>query len=305
MDNLPTTWYYEYLTPELFQAYALRGIIYRGRTLYQAVEVLETGPFGRCLVLDGKTQSAEADEFVYHEALAHPVLTTHPAPERVFIAGGGEGATLREVLSHRCVHSAVMVDLDREVVDLCRRYLPNHHQGAFDDPRLQLYHEDAQTFLERHPGAFDVVILDVPDPLEGGPAYLLYTQEFFELVRSRLTDAGLMVVQAGTCGPTSYTEVFTAIYKTVASVFPITCGYRAYVPSFGAMWGFVISSLQHDPRILASDEIDRRLSERLQRSLRYYDGTTHQGLFALPKYLRQGLEEETRLITRANPVFAV
>lgn len=305
MDSLPTKWYYDYLTPELFQACALRSVVYRGRTLYQAVEVLETVPFGRCLVLDGKIQSAEVDEFVYHEALVHPVLTTHTAPERVFIAGGGEGATLREVLSHRCVRSAVMVDLDREVVDLCRQHLPRHHQGAFDDPRLQLHYEDAQAFLEQHADLYDVIILDVPDPLEGGPAYLLYAQEFFELVRSRLTGAGLMVVQAGSCAPILYTEVFTAIHNTVASVFPLTCGFRAYVHSFGAMWGFVIGSLQQDPRALAPEEVDRRLSERLQRSLRYYDGTTHQGLFAMPKYIRKGLEEETRIITRANPVFAV
>ena len=85
-----------------------------------------------------------------------------------------------------------MVDLDREVVDLCKEHLPNHHQGSFDDPRVTLLHEDALAYLDQRGEPFDVVIIDVPDPLEGGPAYLLYTVEFYELVRSRLEPGGLM-----------------------------------------------------------------------------------------------------------------
>ena len=41
-----------------------------------------------------------------------------------------------------------MVDLDELVVSMCRKYLPNHHQGAFDDPRLTLLHEDASIHRE-------------------------------------------------------------------------------------------------------------------------------------------------------------
>ena len=76
MQDPPTKWYYEYITPELFQASHLTQTLYSGRTPYQQVEVIETAPFGRCLVLDGRTQSSEADEFVYHETLVHPALTT-------------------------------------------------------------------------------------------------------------------------------------------------------------------------------------------------------------------------------------
>ena len=65
------------------------------------------------LLLDGKSQSAEADEFVYHELLVHLALLLHPNPKRVFIAGGGEGATAREALKHRSVEEVVMVDIDK------------------------------------------------------------------------------------------------------------------------------------------------------------------------------------------------
>ena len=309
MDRLPdpAAWHLEHISPDLVQAAELRQVLYTGRTKYQHVSIVETGSFGRTLVLDGKTQSAEADEFVYHEGLVQPVMTAHSGPRHVFIAGGGEGATAREVLRHRAVEQVGMVDLDAEVVDLCRRYLPNHHAGAFDDPRLQLHHDDALAYLEGTPQRFDVIIIDVPDPLESGPAYLLYTAEFYELVRSRLNPGGLMVAQAGPAGPTNHGEVFTAIHHTVGSQFPQAFPYRLYVPSFGTLWGFVIGGLADSPAVsgMHPGEIDQRLQDRLASTLRFYDGTTHTGLFALPKYLRQALDAEARFITKDAPIYAV
>jgi len=136
MHQPPTRYYYEHITPSLKLISELTKIHYVGDTKYQHVEILETQPFGRQLVLDGRTQSSEADEFVYHESLVQPGMAAVDNPRTVFIAGGGEGATLREVLSHKSVQRVTMVDLDKEVVDLCKQYLPRHHQGAFDDPRL-------------------------------------------------------------------------------------------------------------------------------------------------------------------------
>ena len=302
-----TTWYLEFINPDLVQAAGLRQILYTGQTKYQQVSLIETSPFGRTLVLDGKTQSAEADEFIYHEALVQPAMTAHAEPRRIFIAGGGEGATAREVL--RCPTTEVvhMVDLDAEVVALCRQHLPNHHAGAFDDPRLHLHIDDALSYLEHTDERFDVIIIDVPDPLEGGPAYLLYTQEFYGLVRSRLRPGGLMVAQAGAAGPTNCTEVFTAIHATMASVFPQAFPYRAYIPSFGTLWGFVIGGLEDAPSVAAqtAEEIDARINGRLSSPLRFYDGVTHAGLFNLPKYLREALSSERRLITKDSPLYAI
>ena len=301
----PSRWYYEYITPNLFLASHLTRVLYTGKTRYQRIEIIETVPFGRCLILDGRTQSSDADEFVYHEALVQPGLTSLAHPRSVFIAGGGEGATLREVLSHRTVEQVVMVDLDQEVVELCQEYLPNHHQGAFDDPRLSLVHDDAGRYLEENTACYDFLIIDIPDPLEAGPAYLLYTKEFYSLARQRLNDGGLVVVQAGPAGPLNYHEVFTAIHHTISAVFPIAAPYRVYMPSFGSAWGFVLAGERLDPKALTSSEVDDRVAARLARPLRFYDGATHSGLFALPKYLREALAREDRLITRDNPLYAV
>ncbi len=309
MDRLPSgkTWHIEAVTNELLMALALRGVLFEGDTPYQHVEVLDTVPFGRALVLDGRTQSTEADEWVYHEGLVQPVMIAHADPRRVFIAGGGEGATAREVLRHRSVTEVVMVDLDRQVVELCREHLPQHHRGAFDDPRLTLLHEDALAYLRNAAEPFDVMVIDVPDPLEGGPAYLLYTQEFYRLVRSRLRPGGLVVVQAGPAGPTNVTEVFTAIARTMGTTFDRTHASRVFVPSFATMWGFVAGGLEGSPDVTgsAAEEIDRRIAARLTSALAYYDGTAHRGLFALPKYVREALAAETRVITEADPLYAV
>jgi len=301
----PSRWYYEYITPNLFLASHLTRVLYTGKTRYQRVEIIETVPFGRCLILDGRTQSSEADEFVYHEALVQPGLASLAHPRSVFIAGGGEGATLREVLSHRTVEQVVMVDLDQEVVDLCKEYLPTLHQGAFEDPRLTLVHDDAAKYLEKNPARYDLLVIDIPDPLESGPAYLLYTREFYDLARQRLKDDGLLVVQAGPCGPLNYHEVFTAIHHTLSAAFPVVAPYRVYMPSFGSAWGFILAGERLDLPAVSPDEIDARLAARLTRPLRLYDGATHSGLFSMPRYIREALAKEKRLITRDNPLYAV
>ncbi len=298
-------WHYELITPDLYQAERIDHVYFSGRTPYQDVVVQDGAAFGRSLALDGKTQSTEVDEFVYHEGLVHPAMISLPSPTSVFVAGGGEGATIREVLKHVTVESVVMVDIDSKVVELCREYLPNHHQGSFDDPRVELVHADALAYLESTSERFDVVVIDVPDPLEAGPAYLLYTQEFYGLVRDRLRPSGVMVSQSGPTGPSFYEQCFSAVANTVASVFPVVTLSETFVPSFGSTWGFVIGSLGEDPADLPPDEVDERIAARITGQLRYFDGTTLRGMVSVPKYLRESVAGEKRIITRDTPLFVV
>jgi spermidine synthase len=301
MDNSNTEWIQEYITSNLYQMMAIRGRVFSTRTAYQEVEVVDSLQHGRCLLLDGKTQSAEADEFIYHEGLVHPAMVTHPNPVSVFIAGGGEGATLREALAHNTVERAVMVDLDSEVVEVCVRYLPNHHRGAFDDPRTELHHRDAREYLETTQDTYDVIIIDLPDPQEAGPASLLYTQNFYRLLSQRLNPQGLMAVQSEPC-MVGNLEAFSAINNTLRSVFPHVYPYHIMVPSFASDWGFNLASLGPNPLALNVQEVDRRLADRGCASLRFYDGVTHNGLFALPKHVRTTLENEQRIITEDDPL---
>lgn len=294
-------WLYDEVSPDLAQLHRIKKVIYSGRTEFQSVEIVDTRSFGICLVLDGKIQSSERDEFIYHEALVHPAMLSHACPEAVFIAGGGEGATLREVLAHKTVKRVVMVDIDRQVIDICRRYLSLFHQGSFDDSRLELCFADARGYLQETNDRFDVVIIDLVEPLEEGPACLLYTQEFYQLVKERLNPGGIMSVQSGASGWTNL-QNFAAIINTLKSVFAIVCPYQAYVPSFVDLWGFATASQSINPTELLSEGVDRSIAARLLRKPKSYDGLTHQSLFILPKHTRHQLAITKRIITDKKPI---
>jgi len=267
-------------------SYEVTSVLARARTTFQDVEIVETRGFGRALFLDGQPQSAVADEYVYHEALVHPALIAHAAPKRVLIAGGGEGATLREVLRHPGVERTVMVDIDGELVDLCRQHLTDMHQGAFDDPRADVVIGDALAYLREHEEQFDAIVIDLTDPSEEGPIGELYSDGFYRLVASRLADGGIIVLQAYTFGPgrTAWQDKISA---TLSQVFPIVRRYRAEVPFFKDSWAFITASAVRDPAALPPGYVDRALAERGVDGLRFYDGITHQSMFSLPKYARR------------------
>lgn len=302
MKDVPSNWFVEFVTPDTIQQFAIKDVLYYGRSQYQKVEMIETVAFGKCLILDGKIQSCEGDEFIYHEALVQPAMTLHPEPKTVFLAGGGEGATLREVLSHNTVKKVVMVDIDSEVIALCREYLPEHHQGSFEDPRVELLHMDAKKYLEETDERFDVVIIDLPEPIEGGPAYLLYTRKFYEMLKTRMSDQATFALQSGAT-ILGITNVYTAVLNTLKTAFPIVIPYEATVPSFGGPWGFALSSNTMNPLDLSSEEVDSRIASRVARTLRFYDGHTHRGLFHIPKYLRDMMAADKTIITEDSPVF--
>ena len=301
-ESDPHLWFRDTINPDFVQLHRFRETVYSGKTRFQSVEIIHTNSFGRCLILDGKIQSAEMDEFIYHEALVHPAMIAHSNPQTVFVAGGGEGSTLREILRYRSVERTVMVDIDQEAVDICRRFLPSMHQGAFDDHRLELLHLDAREYLANSEERFDVIIVDLTEPIEGGPSYKLYTQEFYRLVQERLSPQGILVLQAGCCS-LGELSVFVAINNTLRSVFPLVFPYRADIPSFGGLWGFALASQQSNPLSLSEEEVDRQVTSRLSESLKFYDGITHRGMFYLPLYIRQRLSQGNTVITDKNPLF--
>ena len=304
MAEITGKWVIETVMPDLAVMLKVDDVLYSGHTGFQRVEVVHSAVYGRSLLLDGKTQSTERDEHIYHETLVHPAMLWHPNPRDIFIGGGGEGGTLREVLAHRTVERVTMVDLDAQVVALCRQHLPRHHQGAFDDPRATVRHADARQYLADDRAQYDVMIMDLVDPLEGGPAYLLYTEEYYNIARARLKPGGILATQSGPAGYLSLRECFTAIYKTLDGVFAHALPYQAHVPSFITIWGFTIAADAALPP-LPPDEIDRRIAARLTRTLRHYDGESHAAMFALPRHIREGIAGETRINRDDAPVFMV
>lgn len=294
-------WIVEQQTEHTAVIHTVKRYIYSGRSKYQQIDIIETEDYGVCLILDGKVQSSTIDEFIYHEALVHPPMVTHPSPKSVLIVGGGEGATAREVLKHSCVERLVMVDLDEEVVKLSRTYIPQLSEGVFEDKRFNLVIGDGRAYLEKCRERFDVIIVDVTDPLREGPSYLLYTKQFYELVKRALNPEGVMVTQATSTFYSS--KSYCVIYNTLKNTFPVARAYSAWVPSYNSLWGFVMASLKHDPLSLSEHDVAQRLRQRGVTGLKFYTPDYHQALFKMPLYVRKQLEEEKDIATDDNPTF--
>ena len=284
-------WFGERERIGLEQRIQVRGVLYEGRSDYQSIRVLDTVPFGRALILDGVLQTTETDEFIYHEMLVHPVLISLSQPERVLIIGGGDGGCLRRALEHR-LREVVQVELDRAVVEACRRYLPRVSSGAFDDPRLHLLFADGYEFVEKAREPFDAVIVDLTDPFPPGPSLRLFTAEFYQLVRRILKEDGLMVTQSSS--PLLLTDDLLRIYANLKAVFPLVRVYLAPVPSYpGVLWSFTLASGGNDPLALDEATVRQRLEAR-GISPRYYSPQMHLASFALPPFLADLLAEPER-----------
>lgn len=293
-------WYVEQGGPDDLCAFRLRRTLAQGQTRYQQYLIIETPAVGKALILDGVLQSAALDEAVYHEALVHPALLAHDQPRQVAVLGGGEGAAIREVLRHAAVQSVTMVDLDEELVALCRRHLPEFGASAWDDPRLQLVYADARAWLAAQPDcSLDVVIMDITDPLEGGPAFFLFTQEMFQLVQSKLRPEGVLSIQAGSAGQAI--RLLPHLHRTLQAVFVQVIPYTAFIPSFHDQYGFMLAG---GAKLLwpTPDRLRHRQAMFRPVPLRWLDADYLPALPILPLYLHRLLAREGRLLTDSQPL---
>lgn len=293
-------WISEYVTPWDVYLHGVTRVLAATRTKFQEMQIVETGAYGKALVLDGKWQSSTGDEFLYHEPLVQVPCVLHGAPRRVLVLGGGEGATVREALRWKSVERVVMVDIDAEVVEACREHLPEMHQGAFDDPRVELRIGDALEILDGQKGEWDVVISDLSDPIEEGPSFPLFTKETFEKVHRALAKDGVFVVQAGPVSPAEM-ALHVRLHSTVRSVFPHAVSYTSYVPTYASPWGFVAASrrpiaTQPDPAA-----VDTLLKKTTTGGLRMFDGQTLLGMLQLPLHLRAAIAREKKVYTQKEP----
>lgn len=267
-------------------SFRAKSIIYAGKSIYQTIVVADTLNYGRVLILDGAIQSSESDEELYHEMLVHPAMLMHEGPRDVLVIGGGEGASLRELLSYPSVRRAVMVDLDQAVVDVCRDHLPSWHRASFSDPRVTLQFLDGRAYLEETSELFDVVVIDVVDMLDNGPAQRLYTRQFYEVLRSRLRPGGIVAVQGLEFSCLDY-KAHTALYRTLRTVFRQVHSYHCAIPSFLGTWGFLIASDFADPADYPADQIDQIIARRLPQGwMSHLDGDFLRAAFCYDKETR-------------------
>ncbi|BBD71793.1 spermidine synthase [Sulfodiicoccus acidiphilus] len=293
------SWHIEWQTPYEFHAHGITNVFFDKQTDFQRIMLANLHRFGKTLIIDGKIQSSVEDEYIYHESLVHPLLLSLNEPKEVLILGGGEGATLREVLKHRYVRKAVMVDIDSTVIDVARNYMKEWHAGAFEDPRTELVIGDGYDYVKKSSEVFDAVVLDLTDPMRESTSYKLYTKEFYEILSSKVRDGGGIVTQA--TSPSFSLEVFSVINNTCRVVFGNSHPYITYIPAFDGLWGFV-ASIKGGGSIIKSEKVDEEVKERIVGELKHYDGPTHASMFNIPKGLRRILNFEKKVSTESNPV---
>ncbi len=265
------------------------------QTRFQKMEIYETPHYGRIFRLDGYNMTSEREEFVYHENLIHPALTAHAAPKKVLIIGGGDGGSSEEALKHPSVEQVTMCEIDEDVIRVAKEHFFAVHRGAFDNPRLRVLIGDGMKFIRDTHERFDLIALDLNDPM--GPAEALYSAEFFQQCRAALAPGGALVLHIG--APVARPERVAELAQRLNGVFRIVRPYTMYIPLYGAQWAMAVCSDKLDPKAFTADEIDRRIEQRRMQDLRFYNGETHEGVFALPNFIRDlvnppRLKQQTR-----------
>ncbi|MFN3203039.1 MAG: polyamine aminopropyltransferase [Bradymonadia bacterium] len=209
------------------------------QTPYQKIVVTRNKHDTR-LFLNGHLQFAATDEYRYHEALVHPVMSAAGTPANVLMLGGGDGLAVREVLKHPGVESVVLVDLDPAITELARAHplFTQLNLKSLDDPRVEVRNEDAFAFLDQTDRRFDAIIADLPDPNNASLARL-YSREFYRLLSGRLSAKGVLVTQA--TSPYFAKEAFWCVVETMGAAGLTVRPYHVQVPSFGGDWGFVLA----------------------------------------------------------------
>ena len=270
------------------------------KTAYQEMYIVETGAFGKGLVLDGKWQSCTGDEFIYHETLVHPAAIAHSNPKRVLVLGGGEGATIREILRWKSIEKIMMIDIDGEVVEACKQHLPEMHQNAFDDPRVELVIEDALKVLDTTNETWDIIISDLSDPIEEGTSFALFTQEYFTKLKRVLNPGGYVMVQAGPVSPTEVTY-HARLVNTLKTLFSNVASLTAHTPSYGRPWGFALCSQEVINTQPNPEAIDKLLATQTTGGFRFLDGIALLGVMQIPLFVRQAIASETTVYTLKKP----
>ena len=253
----------------------IKNILYRTRSKYQEIAIMETEKLGRILVIDGITMLTEYDEHAYHEMICHVPLLVHPKPSRVLIIGGGDGGSVREVLKHPEVEQIHVCEIDEEVVNACVEYLPSL-ASSFNDSKVEIFYEDGARFVATRTDSYEVIIVDSTDPL--GPGQILFQREFYENMKKSLSNQGIAVTQCESMY--LHQQVIEGVFSFARHLFPKLGYYYTLVPTYpSGLIGFFFCSLMHD----FLKELDSRRVEKL-KDLKYYTPEIHRSSFTLPRF---------------------
>ncbi len=278
-------WFSENHTPDVKLSLRVNRQLYSKTSDYQRIDVFETPEFGRVLSLDGNIMLTERDEFIYDEMITHVPMAVHPGIKMVLVIGAGDGGVVRELTRYSTIEQIDLVEMDEQVVAVCRQYLPNN-ACRLVDPRVHIYYENGLKFIRHCENQYDLIIVDSPDPY--GPSEGLFTREFYGNCYKALRPDGIMVIQQGSPFYAEDAEAMQRSHMRFASTFPISRVYQAHIPTYAAgYWLFGFASKKYHP----VDDLDTARWNALKFRTRYYTTRLHVGAFCLPAFLEEMLRE--------------
>lgn len=277
-------WFTEQHTDDVRFSIHIKEQLYSGKSYYQQIEVFDSYEFGRVLVLDGYIMLTEKDEYIYHEMMVHVPMACNPDIRRVLVIGAGDGGTVRELCRYDSITQIDMVEIDEQVVKVCKEYLPQT-ACRLEDPRVHIYYEDGLKFVRRVEDTYDLIIVDSTDPF--GPGEGLFTKEFYGNCFTALREHGILTNQHESTYYDSYTSMVSRTHRRMRSVFPVAMVYQAHIPTYpSGHWLFGFASKNIHPVYDFKPEI----WEQLGLETKYYNTQLHTGCFALPNTVREVLE---------------
>ena len=260
-------------------------VLFDSETEHQRLIIFDNSDFGRVMMLDSIVQVTTKDEFIYHEMMSHVPLFAHGRATRALIVGGGDGGVLREALRHPELEQVTLCEIDRGVIDLCRKYFPEISAGAYDDPRTRIVIADGTKFVAETPDRFDVIMVDSTDPV--GPGAVLFTREFYVGCRRCLKPGGLLVTQNGL--PFLQAGELEQSVGYFRELFADAFAYLANTPTyFGGPMSYGWATDNKKLREHKRKKIARRYEEAGAFATLYWTPEVHVASFALPPYV-QGL----------------
>lgn len=302
-EATPEMWFVEHLTPHDVYHHGIRELLHASRSAYQSITVAEIGAYGRALFLDGKIQTAERDEHLYHQPLVHVPCIQVASPRNVLILGGADGGAAREALRWKSVEHVVVVEIDEQVVDACNKYLPKIGRGSFNSERCQLIIGDALDFVGNCKSEYDVVICDLTDPVEDGPSSNLFSIEFFKKIKACMSERSALSIQVGPASLVESPTLMPRICATLRAAFGVVHPYQIFTPTYGSPLGMAV--VHRVPQeIRGTAEAEQLLSQEVEGDLSALDGPAFSALFALPPCTRKAIEEEQEIITEQNTAVA-
>ncbi len=278
-------WFSEFHAPDVKHSIRVNRHLYSQRSNYQQIDVFDTPEFGRVLTLDGNVQLTERDEFIYDEMITHVPMSVHPEARDILVIGAGDGGVVRELTRYDRVEKIDLVEMDPQVIEVCRTYLPEN-ACRLDDSRVHIYYDNALRFIRKCHAAYDLVIVDSTDPF--GPSEGYFTREFYGICYNALRDDGIMVNQQGSPFYKHDADAMRRSHQRIVNTFPISRVYQAHIPTYAAgYWLFGFASKRYHP----VDDFRPREWEALGLSTNYYTTRLHVGSFYLPAFLERMLQE--------------